>query len=186
MPQDQAQRRLVAKMKLIPNKDIINGNTGVFLDDSIVRGTQLRDNVKDLVECGIKDVHMRIACPPLVFPCEFLNFSRSRSSTELATLRAIMRLIAPKVREREGITETELTKDGPLWKACVKELESMDLTPYADPDTDEYKAMVEEMRQDLGLTTLKFQKLDDLVAAIGLPKCKLCTHCFDGSSWGHK
>ncbi|MBR4326430.1 MAG: hypothetical protein IKP73_12980, partial [Bacteroidales bacterium] len=186
MPQDQTQRRLVAKMKLIPNKDIINGNTGVFLDDSIVRGTQLRDNVKDLVECGIKDVHMRIACPPLVFPCEFLNFSRSRSSTELATLRAIMRLIAPKVCEREGITETELTKDGPLWKACVKELESMDLTPYADPDTDEYKAMVEEMRQDLGLTTLKFQKLDDLVAAIGLPKCKLCTHCFDGSSWGHK
>lgn len=186
MPQNQKQRELVAKMKLIPNEDIIKDRSGVFLDDSIVRGTQLRDNVKDLVECGIKDVHMRIACPPLVFPCEFLNFSRSRSSTELATLRAIMHLIAPRVREREGIEETELTKDGPLWKACAKEVEKMDLTPYSNPDTPEYKAMVEEIRKELGLTTLKFQKLNDLVEAIGLPKCKICTHCFDGSSWGHK
>ncbi len=185
MPQDQDQRRLVAKMKLIPNKDIINGKTGVFLDDSIVRGTQLRDNVKDLVDCGIKGVHMRIACPPLVYPCEFLNFSRSRSSTELATLRAIGRLIAPKIREREGIEETDITKE-PLRSACIKELESMNLAPYANPETPEYKAMVEEIRKELGLTTLKFQKLDDLVAAIGLPKCKLCTHCFDGSSWGYK
>ena len=185
MPQDQEQRKLVAKMKLIPNEAIIKGKSGVFLDDSIVRGTQLGDNVRDLVECGIKDVHMRIACPPLIYPCEFLNFSRSRSSAELATLRAIMRLLAPKVRERDGIKETDVTKN-PLKKALLKELSKTDLKPYADPNTPEYKAMVDEIRKELGLTTLKFQKLDDLVEAIGMPKCKLCTHCFDGSSWGYK
>ncbi|MBO7440821.1 MAG: hypothetical protein J6U21_14205, partial [Bacteroidales bacterium] len=167
------------------NEAIIKGKSGVFLDDSIVRGTQLGDNVRDLVECGIKDVHMRIACPPLIYPCEFLNFSRSRSSAELATLRAIMRLLAPKVRERDGIKETDVTKN-PLKKALLKELSKTDLKPYAAPNTPEYKAMVDEIRKELGLTTLKFQKLDDLVEAIGMPKCKLCTHCFDGSSWGYK
>lgn len=157
MPQNQKMRELVAKMKLIPNSSIIEGKSGVFLDDSIVRGTQLKDNVKDLVEAGIKKVHMRIACPPLIYPCEYLNFSRSRSSLELATRKAILKL--------EG-------------------KENVDFDKYADPDSQEYKNMVEQIRKDLGLTTLKFQKLDDLVEAIGLPKCKLCTHCWDNSSRG--
>lgn len=158
MPQNQKQRELVAKMKLVPNTALIDGKKGVFLDDSIVRGTQLKDNVKDLVEYGIKEVHMRIACPPLIYPCEYLNFSRSRSSMELATRKAILKLRG--------------------------NLEDVDWAKYADADSEEYKQMVEQIRKDLGLTTLKFQRLEDLVEAIGLPKCKLCTHCFDGSSRG--
>lgn len=156
MPQNQAQRELVAKMKLIPNASLINGKKGVFLDDSIVRGTQLGDNVKDLTEAGIKELHMRIACPPLIFPCEFLNFSRSRTRFELAT--------------RKAIYELEGTED-------------VDYTKYVDPDSEHHKAMVEQIRKDLGLTSLKFQRLEDLVEAIGLPKEKLCTHCWDKSSW---
>jgi amidophosphoribosyltransferase len=155
MPQTQNMRDLVAKMKLIPNKALIKGKRGVFLDDSIVRGTQLKDNTKDLYAAGIKEVHMRIACPPLTYPCEFLNFSRSRTTAELATRNAIIKL--------EGT-------------------ENVDLKKYSDSNSEEYKAMVEQIRKDLGLTTLKFQKLDDLVEAIGLPKEKLCTHCWDGSS----
>ena len=158
MPQNQKQRELVAKMKLIPNSALINGKKGIFLDDSIVRGTQLKDNVKDLYEYGIKEVHMRVACPPLVFPCEFLNFSRSRSNLELATRKAITNL--------KGIVNEE------------------DLPKYADPDSNEYKEMVEEIRKELGLTSLKFQRLDALVRAIGLPKNRLCTHCFDGTGVG--
>jgi len=156
MPQSQNMRELVAKMKLIPNKAIIKDKSGVFLDDSIVRGTQLRDNVKDLHDAGIKEVNMRIACPPLTYPCEFLNFSSSRSSYELATIRA--------VRELEG-------KDG------------VDMKEYSDCTSEKYRAMVDKIREHLDLTTLKFQKLDDLVEAIGLPKEKLCTHCWDGSSY---
>ena len=158
MPQNQEQRELVAKMKLIPNSALINGKKGIFLDDSIVRGTQLKDNVKDLYEYGIKEVHMRVACPPLVFPCEFLNFSRSRSNLELATRKAITNL-------KGQVEESELPK-------------------YANPDGEEYKAMVEEIRKELGLTSLKFQRLDALVRAIGLPKNRLCTHCFDGTGIG--
>lgn len=158
MPQNQKQRELVAKMKLVPNTALIDGKKGIFLDDSIVRGTQLKDNVKDLVENGIKEVHMRIACPPLIYPCEYLNFSRSRSSLELATRKAVLKL--------KG------------------NIEDVDWSKYADSDSEEYKQMVEQIRKDLGLTSLKFQKLSDLVEAIGLPKEKLCTHCFDGSSWG--
>lgn len=156
MPQNQKMRDLVAKMKLLPNSALIKDKSGIFLDDSIVRGTQLKDNVKDLHAAGIRDVHMRIACPPLIYPCEFLNFSRSRSSLELATRKAMVQL--------EGKEETDFAK-------------------YANPDTEEYKNMVEQIRIDLGLTTLKFQKLGDLVEAIGLPKEKLCTHCWDGSSY---
>jgi len=156
MPQSQNMRELVAKMKLIPNKAIINGKCGVFLDDSIVRGTQLRDNVKDLHDAGIKEVNMRIACPPLTYPCEFLNFSSSRSSYELATIRA--------VRELEG-------------------KEDIDMKEYSDCTSEKYSAMVDKIREHLDLTSLKFQKLDDLVVAIGLPKEKLCTHCWDGSSY---
>lgn len=156
MPQNQAMRDLVAKMKLIPNSAVIKNKRGVFLDDSIVRGTQLKDNVKDLHEAGIQEVHMRIACPPLTYPCEFLNFSRSRSNLDLATHKAVEQI--------EGKTNT-------------------DMSEYSDHNNPKYQAMVEQIRVNLDLTTLKFQKLDDLVEAIGLPKEKLCTHCWDGSSY---
>ena len=155
MPQTQDKRDLVAKMKLIPNPALIKNKRGVFLDDSIVRGTQLKDNTRDLHSEGIKEVHMRIACPPLTYPCEFLNFSRSRKTLELATRTAISQL---------------------------KGTEEVDLEKYSNPESEEYKEMVERIRQNLGLTSLKFQKLDDLVEAIGLPKEKLCTHCWDNSS----
>ncbi|MGE0088449.1 MAG: amidophosphoribosyltransferase [Bacteroidales bacterium] len=156
MPQSQQMRDLVAKMKLIPNSALIKGKKGIFLDDSIVRGTQLKDNVNDLHHAGIKEVHMRIACPPLTYPCEFLNFSRSRSNLDLATHKA--------VREIEG-------------------QENIDMKEYSDTGNGKYSKMVDKIREDLDLTSLKFQKLDDLVKAIGLPKEKLCTHCWDGSSY---
>jgi len=156
MPQNQNMRDLVARMKLIPNPALIKDKKGVFLDDSIVRGTQLKDNTRDLHSEGIKEVHMRIACPPLTYPCEYLNFSRSRKTLELATRTAI--------RQLEGTEDVNLAK-------------------YSNPETDEYKAMVERIRKNLGLTSLKFQKLSDLEEAIGLPKEKLCTHCWDGSSY---
>ncbi len=154
MPQSQEMRDLVAKMKLIPNKAVINNKSGIFLDDSIVRGTQLKDNVRDLHDAGIKDVNMRIACPPLTFPCEFLNFSRSRTTLDLATHKAVQQI--------EGHT-------------------NVDMKEYSNPDSEKYKQMVEVIRKDLGLTSLVFQRLDDLVDAIGLPKEKLCTHCWDGT-----
>lgn len=156
MPQNQSMRDLVAKMKLIPNSSIIKNKRGVFLDDSIVRGTQLKDNVKDLHDAGIEEVHMRIACPPLTYPCEFLNFSRSRSNLDLATYKA--------VEQMEGETNP-------------------DMAAYSDCNNPKYQAMVEQIRVNLDLTTLRFQKLEDLVEAIGLPKEKLCTHCWDGSSY---
>ena len=156
MPQSQEQRDLVAKMKLIPNPALIKGKKGVFLDDSIVRGTQLKDNTLDLYKAGIREVHMRIACPPLTYPCEFLNFSRSRKSLELATRTAISQI--------NGTEEVNLKK-------------------YSDPESEEYKMMVDKIGQNLGLTTLKFQRLNDLMDAIGLPKEKVCTHCWDGSSY---
>jgi amidophosphoribosyltransferase len=156
MPQNQETRDLVAKMKLIPNQSIIKGKCGIFLDDSIVRGTQLKDNVQHLHSCGIKEVHMRIACPPLIYPCEFLNFSRSRSNYDLASRRAIKQLDSN---------------------------ENVNLKEYSDESSGKYAEMVERIRKNLGLTTLKFQKLNDLVNAIGLPKEKLCTHCWDASSF---
>jgi amidophosphoribosyltransferase len=156
MPQIQETRDLVAKMKLIPNQSVIQGKCGIFLDDSIVRGTQLKDNVQHLHAGGIKEVHMRIACPPLTYPCEFLNFSRSRSSADLAARRAITQL--------EGT-------------------ENANFKEYSDINDGKYAAMVERIRKNLDLTSLKYQKLGDLVNAIGLPKEKLCTHCWDGSSY---
>ncbi|MDX9932076.1 MAG: amidophosphoribosyltransferase [Bacteroidales bacterium] len=156
MPQSQAQRDLVATMKLIPNTAVIKNQSGVFLDDSIVRGTQLKDNVKDLRKAGIREVHMRIACPPLTYPCPFLNFSRSRSNMDLATYIAM--------HELEG-------------------KEERDMAVYSNPDSEEYKQMVERIRLRLGLDSLKFQRLEDLIEAIGLPKDKVCTHCFNGSSY---
>ncbi len=154
MPQDQEMRDLVARMKLIPNPGLVKDKAMVFLDDSIVRGTQLKDNTKDLYACGAKEVHMRIACPPLTFPCLYLNFSQSRSTLELATRKAITQL--------EG--------------------KEQNLEDFANPTSDRYQAMVNQIAQNLGLTSLMYQDLPDLVEAIGLPKEKLCTHCWDGSS----
>ncbi len=155
MPQSQELRDLVAKMKLIPNKAIIEGKKMVFLDDSIVRGTQLKDNTMDLRKAGAAEVHMRIACPPLLFPCDFLNFSQSRSSLELAGRKSISQI------------------DG----------DDADLREYADPDSVKYNKMVTQIASNLNLDSLVYQRLDDLVEAIGLPKSKLCTHCWDGTSY---
>lgn len=157
MPQNQQSRNLVAKMKLIPNRALIEGSSIVFLDDSIVRGTQLKDNARMLFDNGAKAAHMRIACPPLVHPCEFLNFSSARTALELIALKAILAL-----EGEEGKDIARYTND-------------------ADPKNAE---MVEWIRKQLNLTSLKFQKLDNLVKAVGLPKEKICTHCWDGSSWG--
>jgi amidophosphoribosyltransferase len=154
MPQQQQQRDLVARMKLIPNKAIIEGKRIVCLDDSIVRGTQLRDNTAELRKAGAASIHMRIACPPLLFPCNFLNFSQSRSTLELAARRAVSEL---------GGTEK-------------------DLPEYTNPDSPAYHLMVEKIAGKLSLDSLVYQRLDDLVEAIGLPKEKLCTHCWDGTS----
>jgi amidophosphoribosyltransferase len=153
MPQDQSQRDLVARMKLIPVRELILGQRILFCEDSIVRGTQLKETIQRLYDLGAREVHMRPACPPLVFGCKFLNFSRSRSEMDLAARRAI--------RELEG--------DGPRR-----------LDPYMNFGSEPYLAMVERIRRRLSLTTLKYQKLEDLVDAIGLPKNRLCTFCWDG------
>jgi amidophosphoribosyltransferase len=153
MPQDQAVRDLVARMKLIPIRALIEGQRMLFCEDSIVRGTQLKDIVQRLYDYGAKEVHMRPACPPLVFGCKFLNFSRSRSELDLAGRTAI--------KELEGA-------------------DNKDLDQYANPCSEKHCAMVECIRQRLKLTSLKYQRLDDLVRAIGLPKEKLCTYCWDG------
>lgn len=154
MPQDQSIRDLVAKMKLIPIKEHINNKRLLFCEDSIVRGTQLRKTIQRLYEYGAKEVHMRPACPPLVYACKFLNFSRSRSELDLAGRWAIKELIGRNI-------------DDPV--------------DYTDPTSENYKAMVDVIRKKLHLTTLKYQKLEDLVKAIGLPKDKLCTYCWDGT-----
>jgi amidophosphoribosyltransferase len=155
MPQNQEERDLVAKMKLIPNKAVIEGKKMVFLDDSIVRGTQLKDNTIDLRESGASEVHMRIACPPLLFACDFLNFSESRSILDLAGRKAIIQLGG----------------------------DEKDLKEYADPDSVKYSEMVRQIAANLNLDSLVYQRLDELVVAIGLPKEKLCTHCWDGTSY---
>ncbi|MCP4686961.1 MAG: amidophosphoribosyltransferase [Desulfobacterales bacterium] len=159
MPQNQDLRDLVASMKLIPLPTLFKGKRVLFCDDSIVRGTQLKDNVHALFDGGAAEVHMRIACPTLIFPCDFLNFSTSRSTLDLAGRRAITRL--------EGVEEP------------APDI----MAEYAEAGTDRNLAMVEEIREQLRLTTLSYQKMDDLVEAIGLPKEKLCTHCWDGSSY---
>ncbi len=153
MPQDQRVRDLVARMKLIPIREVIHGKRVLFCEDSIVRGTQLRDTVRRLFEYGAKEVHMRPACPPLIYGCKFLKFSQSRSELDLAARQAI--------KELEGEDD--------------KHLED-----YADADSERHAAMVERVRQQLGLTSLKYQRLDDLIEAIGLPKGRVCTYCWDG------
>jgi amidophosphoribosyltransferase len=154
MPQDQSIRDLVARMKLIPIRALIEGQRMLFCEDSIVRGTQLKDIIQRLFDYGAREVHMRPACPPLVFGCKFLNFSRSRSELDLAG------------------------------RTAIKELEGEDNQApheYANPCSEKHCAMVERIRCRLKLTSLNYQRLDDLVAAIGLPKEKLCTYCWDGA-----
>ena len=155
-PGDQRRRDLVAKMKLIPNHALLKDKRVVFCDDSIVRGTQLRDNVRTFFEYGAKEVHARISCPPLVYGCPFINFTSSKSDLELLARQVI--------RDFEGCDD-------------------IDLQTYASTDSEKYKRMVEEMARRLGLTSLKFSKLENLIQSIGLPKENVCTHCFDGSSY---
>jgi len=153
MPQDQTIRDLVAKMKLIPIKELIENKRLLFCEDSIVRGTQLKDTVQRLYDAGATEVHMRPACPPLVYGCKFLNFSRSKSVLDLAGRRAMSEMEA---------SESELPE-------------------FADPDSEKYCRMCDKICKRLNLTTLQYQRLDDLVEAIGLPKEKLCTYCWDGA-----
>ena len=155
-PGNQSRRALVAKMKLIPNHAILNGRRMVFCDDSIVRGTQLRDNVSTFFEGGAKEVHARISCPPLVYGCPFIGFTSSKSDLELITRRII--------QDFEGDDKANIER-------------------YATTGTPEYERMVDEIARRLGLTSLKFSTIEDLVASIGLPKDSVCTHCFDGSSY---
>lgn len=154
-PANQEMRSLVAKMKLIPNRAMMEGHRVLFCDDSIVRGTQLKDNVKVLYDYGAKEIHMRIACPPLIYGCPFIGFTSSKSDMELITRRII--------KDLEGDENKNLDK-------------------YAQTDSPEYKKMVSVIAERFGLTSLKFNTLEILIEAIGLPKCKVCTHCFDGSS----
>jgi len=153
MPQSQGVREQVAKMKLIPIRDIIQGKRLLFCEDSIVRGTQLKDTIQRLYESGAVEVHMRPACPPLAYGCKYLNFSRSRSEMDLAARRAIAALEGP---------------------------EPGDLRDYVRSGSEKYEAMVEWISRTLSLTSLRYQRLEDLIAAIGLPKDKLCTFCWDG------
>jgi amidophosphoribosyltransferase len=155
MPQNQGLRDLVAKMKLIPVRDLIENKRILFCEDSIVRGTQLKDTIQILYDYGARQVHMRPACPTLIYPCDFLNFSTSQSTLDLAGRKAIAEL--------EGSDKNFSSE-------------------YAQAGSEKNRAMVDKIRQRLKLTSLQYQKLEDLVEAIGLPKEKLCTHCWDGSS----
>ena len=155
MPQNQGQRNLIAKMKLIPVDSLIRGKKLLLIDDSIVRGTQLGETTEFLYQSGAKEVHIRPACPPLMFGCPYLNFSRSTSELDLITRRII--------RDREG---DDVSRDA--------------LNTYTDPDSANYKEMIEEIRKRLGFTTLRYHRLDDLVKSIGISPCKLCTYCWSG------
>jgi amidophosphoribosyltransferase len=156
MPQNQSLRDLVAKMKLIPVRELIENKKILFCEDSIVRGTQLKDTIQILYDYGAREVHMRPACPTLIYPCDFLNFSTSQSTLDLAGRKAIA--------EIEGSDENFSPE-------------------YARAGSEKNRGMIDNIRQRLKLTSLHYQKLEDLVEAIGLPKEKLCTHCWDGSSY---
>ncbi|MCQ2215601.1 MAG: amidophosphoribosyltransferase [Bacteroidales bacterium] len=158
-PTNQTMRELVASMKLVPNKHLLNGKKAMLCDDSIVRGTQLRDNVKVLFDYGAKEIHMRISCPPLLYGCPFINFSASKSVLELITRRI--------VQEEEGDMNAHIDE-------------------YITPGTERYNKMVDIICKRLGMTSLKFNTLENVIEAIGLPKECVCTHCFDGSSYGHE
>lgn len=156
MPTIQGKRNLIAKMKLLPIHRLIKGKSLLLIDDSIVRGTQLRETTEFLYQSGASEVHIRPACPPLVYGCKYLNFSRSSSDMDLITRRVIARL--------EG------TKDVP--DEVLKE--------YADPNSEKYEIMVEEIRKEMNFTSLKYNRLDDMLESVGIDSCKLCTYCWNG------
>ena len=156
MPTSQKQRNMIAKMKLIPVKELIKDKKLLLIDDSIVRGTQLGETTQFLYDSGAKEVHVRPACPPIMFGCKYLNFSRSSSELDLITRRVIQKL------EGDNVSE-EVLKE------------------YADPDSERYKTMCEEIRRRSNFTSLRYHRLDDMIEAIGLDKCKLCTYCWDGN-----
>lgn len=157
MPTIQSKRDLIAKMKLVPVTELINGQRLLLIDDSIVRGTQLRETTEFLYENGAEEVHVRPACPPLLFGCKYINFSRSTSDMELIARRVIA--------EREG----------------SEVVERAILDDYADPDSERYQAMEEQIGRQMKFTSLRYNRLDDTVAATGLPKECLCTYCWDGA-----
>ena len=156
MPTIQNKRNLIARMKLIPIHQLIQGKSLLLIDDSIVRGTQLRETTEFLYQSGAKEVHIRPACPPLVYGCKYLNFSRSTSDMDLITRRMISRL--------EG---TENVPDEVLQE-------------YSDPNSEKYQIMVEEIRRELNFTSLQYNRLDDLLDSVGIEPCKLCTYCWNG------
>ena len=153
MPTIQKQRDLIARMKLLPALDLIRDKKLLLIDDSIVRGTQLHETAEFLYQSGAKEVHVRPACPPILYGCKYLNFSRSTSEMDLIARRVI--------REMEG---------------C----ECPDLTPYADPDSDQYQEMVRRIGEEQDFTTLEYMRLDDLIASVGIDPGKLCTYCWNG------
>ncbi|MEZ3486175.1 MAG: amidophosphoribosyltransferase [Lachnospiraceae bacterium] len=155
MPTNQSQRNLIARMKLIPVQALIENKKLLLIDDSIVRGTQLRETTEFLYNSGAKEVHVRPACPPLLYGCKYLNFSRSKSEMELITRQMI--------KKREG-------------EDCPQEV----LDEYADPCSCKYAQMLEDIRQQQNFTTLRFHRLDDLLESIGIEPCKVCTYCFNG------
>ncbi len=154
MPTTQVKRNLIAKMKLLPVEPLINGKKMVLIDDSIVRGTQLRETTEFLFNSGAKEVHVRPACPPLLYGCKYLNFSRSTSDMDLITRRVIA--------EREKEVTPEVLED------------------YSNPDSKNYKEMEGCICKQMKFTSLKYNRLDDMINAVGLNPCKLCTYCFDG------
>ena len=155
MPPRQAQRDLIARMKLIPVEAFIRNKSLLLIDDSIVRGTQLRETTEFLYRSGAKAVHVRPACPPILYGCKYLNFSRSNSDMELFGRRVI--------NDLEG---RPTTGEG--------------VAPYTDPDSPCYKKMVDKIREYQNFTSLQFQRLDDLIDSVGIEPCKLCTYCWNG------
>ena len=154
MPPTQKQRNLIAHMKLIPVDQLIRDKRLILIDDSLVRGTQLRETTEFLYESGAKELHIRLACPPIMYPCKYLNFSRSTSAMDLNTRRVIANLESGDANAK--------------------------LHLYSNPDTPEYAAMIEQIRKDLNFTTLKYHRLDDMIESVGLSPCKLCTYCWNG------
>ena len=154
MPTIQSKRDLIARMKLIPVRDLIQDRSMLLIDDSIVRGTQLRETTEFLYSSGAKEVHIRPACPPLLYGCKYLNFSRSTSEMDLITRRVI--------RDMEG------------------EGRHVDLDAYADPESERYQTMVENIGKQLNFTSLRYNRLDDMIDSVGIDRCRLCTYCWDG------
>lgn len=160
MPTDMERRALVARMKLLPNTDVLKGARLVCCDDSIVRGTQMKKNADVFFHNGAKEIHVRISCPPLVYKCPFLNFTTTRTEMELITRR----YIHARMQELQQNAQQE-----------------PDLCQFIDHTTPEYRQMVESIRKEMSFTSLKFNNIEGLISSIGLPKEQLCTYCFDGS-----